>query len=89
LLLPGRVVQNIDGNEVNAFFRKKLFRSQATASAGLSEQNKTISNVFHIASNGRLNSTQPYQSGRLVASEIIFIIELVQTQRREYADRQR
>jgi hypothetical protein len=30
----GWIVRDIDGNEVNVLFRKKLFRSEATASAG-------------------------------------------------------
>lgn len=37
LLSPRRVVQNVDSGKFDAFFRKKLFRSKATASARLSE----------------------------------------------------
>ena len=36
------VVQNINCKKANALFRKKLFRSQATASTRLGEQNKII-----------------------------------------------
>ena len=35
LLSSRQVVQYVNGDEVDAFFRKKLFRSQATASTGL------------------------------------------------------
>jgi hypothetical protein len=48
LLLPAGVVQNIDRPEINAFPRKKLFRSQATASTRLGEQDKWIRVVFHF-----------------------------------------
>lgn len=41
------IVQYIKRDEVNAFFRKKLFRSEATASTGLSEKNEFIAGVFH------------------------------------------
>ena len=47
LILPAGVVQNIDRNEFDAFLRKKLFRSQATASTRLGEQHKLIGVVFH------------------------------------------
>jgi hypothetical protein len=47
LLLTRWIVQHIDGNEVDALLRKKLFRSKAAASAGLSEQNERISDIFH------------------------------------------
>jgi hypothetical protein len=49
-LLPGRVIQHVDGTELDAFRRKKLFRSQAAASAGLSEQGELIRLAFHIGS---------------------------------------
>jgi hypothetical protein len=42
-----RIVQDIEGGEGYAFFRKKLFRSQATASPGLGEENKCVVGVFH------------------------------------------
>jgi hypothetical protein len=45
--LTDGIVQNVDGNEINALFRKKLFRSKAAASTGLSEQNEMISGIFH------------------------------------------
>jgi hypothetical protein len=41
------IVQYIERDEVNAFFRKKLFRSQATASTRLGEKNEFIAAVFH------------------------------------------
>ena len=47
LLLSGRVVHYVNRDEVNALFRKKLFRSQATASTRLGEQDKFVSGVFH------------------------------------------
>ena len=42
-----RIVQYINRGEVNAFFRKKLFRSQATASTGLGEQDECVADAFH------------------------------------------
>ena len=47
LLLSRRIVQYINRGEVNAFFRKKLFRSQATASTGLGEQDEFVTDAFH------------------------------------------
>lgn len=47
LLLTLGIVQHVDRNEVDALLRKKLFRSKAAASAGLSEQNERISGIFH------------------------------------------
>ena len=47
LLSSCRVVQNVDGGKVDAFFRKKLFRSEATASTRLGEKNEFIADVFH------------------------------------------
>jgi len=41
------VVQYVEGGEVDAFFRKKLFRSQATASTRLGEENQVVAGVFH------------------------------------------
>ena len=46
----GWVVQYIQRDEVDAFVRKKLFRSQATASTGLGEKNKFSAGVFHKSS---------------------------------------
>jgi hypothetical protein len=45
--LTDGIVQNVDGNEINALLRKKLFRSKAAASAGLGKQNEMISAIFH------------------------------------------
>jgi hypothetical protein len=52
-----QAVQYVDGDEVNAFFRKKLFRSQATASPGLSKQDEIASECIHgrIVCNARRN----------------------------------
>ena len=50
LRAPGSIVQDIDAAEGDALFRKKLFRSEATASTRLSEQNKLIGANFHIDS---------------------------------------
>jgi hypothetical protein len=47
LLLARPVVQHVDRNKVDALLRKKLFRPKAAASAGLGEQNETISGIFH------------------------------------------
>jgi hypothetical protein len=46
-LLCRWIVQDIERDEVDAFFRKKLFRSQATASTGLGEKSEFIADVFH------------------------------------------
>jgi hypothetical protein len=46
------VVQDIDCEEANAFFRKKLFRSQATASAGLGEKDEAVIDGLHCEING-------------------------------------
>ena len=37
-----RVVQHVDGDEVDVFFRKKLFRSEAAASPGLGEEHELV-----------------------------------------------
>jgi hypothetical protein len=42
-----RVVQNVKVDKVDAFFRKKLFRSEATASTGLGEQDEFVIYDFH------------------------------------------
>jgi hypothetical protein len=42
-----RVVQNVKVDKVDAFFRKKLFRSEATASTRLGEQDKFVIYDFH------------------------------------------
>lgn len=43
LFTPARVVQYVDRDEIDAFFRKKLFRSEAAASPGLGEQDEFVS----------------------------------------------
>jgi hypothetical protein len=40
LLAPCGIIDNIDGGKENLLFRKKLFRSETAASAGLGEQNQ-------------------------------------------------
>jgi hypothetical protein len=47
LLFARGIVHYVNRDEVNAFFRKKLFRPQATASARLGEQDKFFGEVFH------------------------------------------
>jgi hypothetical protein len=46
-LLGGRIVQYIERGEADSFSRKKLFRSEAAASAGLGVENKLVSGFFH------------------------------------------
>lgn len=46
-LLGRGIVQYVERGEMDAFFRKKLFRSQATASTGLGEKNKFVAGAFH------------------------------------------
>ena len=47
LLFSRRIVHYINRDEVNAFFRKKLFRLEATASTRLGEQDQFVSNTLH------------------------------------------
>jgi hypothetical protein len=47
LFFSRRIVHHVNRDEVDALFRKKLFRSQATASTRLGEQDEFVSNVFH------------------------------------------
>jgi hypothetical protein len=47
LLLPIGIVQNIHRQKVDALLRKKLFRSQATASTRLGVQYELRFDVFH------------------------------------------
>jgi hypothetical protein len=55
-LLPSRrIVQYVKNQEVDLSFRKKLFRSQATASARLGKQDKFIGAAFHCR-NARLTN---------------------------------
>jgi len=44
---PARVVQYVDRDEIDAFFRKKLFRSEAAASPRLGEQREFFSGCIH------------------------------------------
>jgi hypothetical protein len=43
----GWIVQHVPCEEADALFRKKLFRSQTTASPGLGEQDPCVANTFH------------------------------------------
>jgi hypothetical protein len=45
--LSRRVVGYVNRDEVDAFSRKKLFRSQATTSTRLGEQDKIVSDALH------------------------------------------
>ena len=47
LLFSRRIVHYVNRDEVNAFFRKKLFRSKTTASTGLGEQDEFVVCDFH------------------------------------------
>jgi hypothetical protein len=49
---PLRVVLDVDCDEIDAFFRKKLFRFEAAASPGLSEQNELVGYSSHMRSPG-------------------------------------
>jgi hypothetical protein len=57
-LMSRRVVQYVDRAEANAFFRKKLFRPQATASAGLNEKDVGVTGGFHVESGTRTEQPQ-------------------------------
>jgi hypothetical protein len=46
-VFPGGIVLYVNRGKVDALFRKKLFRSEATASAGLCEQNEIVVDGFH------------------------------------------
>jgi hypothetical protein len=50
------IVQYVEGKKVDAFFRKKLFRSQATTSTRLGEQDELVVDIFHrrvLSRNGK------------------------------------
>ena len=47
LISPRGIVQNVDSGKFDTFFRKKLFRSKATASTGLGEQDELVFSDFH------------------------------------------
>ena len=47
LLLSRWIVHYVNRDEVNALFRKKLFRSQTAASTRLGEQDEFVGDVFH------------------------------------------
>jgi len=66
--LPGRIVQDIDGAKLDAFLRKKLFRSQAAASAGLNKKDEWIGCAFHLEISTADLLTNTYQRPQAVAS---------------------
>jgi hypothetical protein len=47
LLPAARIVQNVDSGKFDTFFRKKLFRSKATASTRLGKQDELVTCDFH------------------------------------------
>jgi hypothetical protein len=47
LLAAAGVVKDVDGDEVDAFFRKKLFRSEAAASPGLGKEHELVGGNVH------------------------------------------
>jgi hypothetical protein len=60
LLSSVRIVQYVQRDEANAFFRKKLFRPETAASTGLGEKDEIFAVCFHFKSrNGQLNWPQP------------------------------
>jgi hypothetical protein len=48
LLFSSRIVQHVQDDEADAFLRKKLFRSQATASTRLGEKDEFVPGGFHF-----------------------------------------
>jgi hypothetical protein len=46
-LASAAVIQHVDHDEIDAFFRKKLFRSEAAASPRLGEQYEFVSDGTH------------------------------------------
>jgi hypothetical protein len=48
LLFSSRIVQHVQDDEAEAFLRKKLFRSQATASTRLGEKDEFVPGGFHF-----------------------------------------
>jgi hypothetical protein len=51
-LTPLRVVLDVDRDEIDTFFRKKLFRFEAAASPWLSEENELVDYGSHVYSPG-------------------------------------
>lgn len=48
LLAPANVVQYVNGDEIDALLRKKLFRSEAAASPGLGVEDEFFSDGGHV-----------------------------------------
>src|SRR5215204_2009184 len=51
LFAPARIIQDVDRDEVDLFFRKKLFRSEAATSSRLGEENELVSDGAHVCVN--------------------------------------
>jgi hypothetical protein len=51
LLAPAGVIQHVDHVVIDAFFRKKLFRSEAAASPRLGEENELVGGA-HVLNSG-------------------------------------
>ena len=67
LLSSRRIVGYVNCDEVNALFRKKLFRSQATTSAGLRKEDEIVGAIFHcrIPWNKQLNLKRNLSAAQL------------------------
>ena len=48
LLAPANVVQDVNGDEIDALLRKKLFRSKAAASPGLGVEDEFFGDGGHV-----------------------------------------
>jgi hypothetical protein len=48
LFAAAGVVKNVNSDEVDTFFRKKLFRSKAAASAGLGKEDELVVGGGHV-----------------------------------------
>jgi hypothetical protein len=52
LFAAAGIIEDVDGDEVDTFFRKKLFRAEAAASAGLREQYELVGAGVHVRLGG-------------------------------------
>jgi hypothetical protein len=59
-LATARVIEDVDMLVVNAFSRKKLFRTETTASPGLREQGESVCDGVHLESKGLWKGLQGY-----------------------------
>jgi hypothetical protein len=48
LFAAAGIIEDVDGDEVDTFFRKKLFRSEAAASAGLRKEYELVGGGVHV-----------------------------------------